>query len=120
MGRDREDTFHAVPDAVVSEEVLATFVKRSIAALTIDQILVHNMITCILFPVEEAGTELVPDNLTTLYKGVENRLSAALKSPIERIVRRAAGSPQTIAKVTEAVIDNPGFIAPTYAHVKSR
>lgn len=40
-------------------------------------------------------------------------MSAALESFIELIVREVVASPQIIDEVTEAVIDNPGFIAPT-------
>lgn len=64
-------------------------------------------------------TKLVLDKLTGQQKGVYNRLWAALVSSIERIVRNMVRSLQTIAEVTEAVIDNPRFISPTGTLVKS-
>lgn len=50
--------------------------------------------------------------------GVDNHLSATLESLIQCILKTVINSPETVAHTTEAVIDNPGFIAPTAALVK--
>lgn len=47
------------------------------------------------------------------HGGVVDRLTAAMETLIERIVRKVVMSAQKIAKVTKAFIDNLGFMAPT-------
>lgn len=62
---------------------------------------------------------MVLETVKTQHKGVDNRLSAALKSFIERIVKKAVKSQQFFGRITGAVIDNTKFVAPTAALVKS-
>lgn len=120
MEKTDEDQFHAVADAVVSEDASGTFETRSVTTPTSNQILSCDAITSTPFHIKEAMKTLVLHTLTTQQKGVENRLSAALESLIELTVKKAFRSLQTIAEVTEAVIDNHGVIATPVALVKSK
>lgn len=52
------------------------------------------------------------------HTGVNNYLSTALGSLIEHIVKKVLKSTETIAYITEAVIDNYRLIAPTSIFVK--
>lgn len=63
-------------------------------------------------------TGLLLKTLTSQNKPVDNSLSATLVSLIDCTVKKVARSARNIAQVTEATVDNPGFFAPTAAHVK--
>lgn len=60
-------------------------------------------------------TGLVLKTITGQQNGSENRLSAALGSIIKRIVKTVVGTPQTVTKVAEAVMNNCRFISGTAA-----
>lgn len=120
MEMELEDTFHTVVDAVVSEENLETFEQGPVAPLKSDQIIVRYVITGITFHIEEAMTKLVLETLMAQRKRVANLLTAALEPIIDCIVRKVMRSPKTIAELTEAVIDNHGFIARTDALFKPK
>lgn len=107
--REHEDSSHVVYDAVITEEKLATFKQGPVAPPTSEQILVCKAIAAILFNDEEVTTKHVLKIITALHQGVDNRLSAALESFIELIVKKVVHSLETIAHITEAVINDPGF-----------
>lgn len=96
-----------------------TFEQGFVALLTRDQLFMPDITAGLFFNVEEAMKKWVLKTLTPPDNGFEIRLSAALKSLIKRAGKREVISPQTSIIVTEAVIDNPGSIAPTTTLVKS-
>lgn len=67
----------------------------------IDQILLRDVIG-VPFHVEKAMNSLALKTLTTLHKGVENGLSAAMKSLIVCIVGKVVFSPQELPKLRKA------------------
>lgn len=64
------------------------FEQGPVAPPNTDQTVVRDAITGISFHVEEAMTTFVLETLTTQHQGVDNRLSAALASLIEHIVKK--------------------------------
>lgn len=100
-------------------QILYTSFNRPVASLRRNEIHVRSVITGMRFNVEEARTKLVLKTLTAQQYGVDSRLSAILELLIKHFVRELMRSPRTIIVVTKAFIDNPGFIAPTAAIVKS-
>lgn len=120
MERKHEHTFHTAADAIVSAEEPATFEQRSIALPARDEIVMRGARIDIRFAVEEAMTKFVLKTLTAKHKRVKERLSAALESSIECIVRKIVSLPQAAAEVTKAAIDNTEVIAPNAAFVKSK
>lgn len=69
--------------------------------------------------VKEVTTESVLKSVTAKQKGVDIRLSTTLESSVGCIVKKVWRSLQTIAKLTEAVIDNHGLIASPATHIYS-
>lgn len=116
----RVDTFHTVANAVVSNDKPVAFEQGLVAPPTSDQFLVSDGITGIPFYVGEAMKLLVLETVTVQHKRVDNRLSTSLEYLIEQIIRKEVSSPQAIAQITESVIDNPRFIAPTATLDKSK
>lgn len=82
-----------------------------VAGRTSNQVLVFYPITSNAFQVD-VMTEAELKNVTAKNKRVGNRLEAALESFIEYIVKKVKWSTRKNAEVTEALIDNHGFIAP--------
>lgn len=117
---EREGTFHAVADAFVSEDKPATFQQDPVVPSMSDQILVRDVVTGIPFHVEELLTKLVLKIVVAQHKEYDDCLFAALASLIDRVVGKMVSSPDTIAQSTVAVVDNPGFIAPSATLVKSQ
>lgn len=64
-------------------------------------------------------TKLVHGTVTSQHKVFARRLSPALELLMEPTVREVVRSPQTFAKVTEAIVDNSGFIVQTATLVRS-
>lgn len=116
--QEREDTFHTVADANVTEEKHATFKPEPDLPSTSEHILVLDEITGNAFHVEEAMTELVLKTITAQKNRADNRLSAVMESSVDRIFREVVSSPRTAAQVTEAVKENHRLIAPMIFFVK--
>lgn len=119
MEQQCEDTFHAVSNAIVSEGIPPNFEQGPVVPPTSRQIVVPDIVSGIHFHAEEAMKKGVLETVTAQHNGTENPLSFALKSLMERIFRKSLSSGQTIAEITEVVIDHPGLIAPTTALVRS-
>lgn len=69
--------------------------------------------------VEEVMNKLVLKTLNASKNGVHNCLSEALENLVLRTVQKVMDSPELISRFSDAVIDNPGFITPVTALVKS-
>lgn len=82
------------------------------------QIFVRYAIVGILIHGKEPVTELVLETSTVLNKEVNNHSSAALQSLIDHIRLRVMNSPETLGKIVESVIKNPGFIVPDASLLK--
>lgn len=105
-------------DTVFFKEETAIFEQGPIFPLTSDEIPRSNAIPGIKFLFEAAMTKLMHKIVTVLQNRTDNRLSVALESLIEPIVKKVASSPQTNAQTTEAVNYNPGCQAKTATFAK--
>lgn len=112
--------YTTVFDAILSKKQAASVARDEVKPATSEQIDLRDATTGIWYHVEEALSKLVLEALTARHKGVDNRLSAVLKSLMERIVKKIVNSPETVSQIEEAVIDNPGFFALTTAIVNSK
>lgn len=113
MATESEQIFLTVPKTVVFEEQPANSEQGLALNLTSTQILRRNAITGILSRLEEVMTKIVVQSVTARKKPLNKRQSTALKSLIERVVKKVVKSPETASQVTKAVINNPGLIAAT-------
>lgn len=69
--------------------------------------------------VEDAVIKLVLQTINLIYRGFHNFLSAAVETFVLRIMQKVLNSPEFISRFFDAIIDNPGFIAPVVTLVKS-
>lgn len=95
---ERKEIFHANANAVISEESLATFEEETFVPSTSDQILVRDAITGISFYAEKAMTNMMLETLTAQREAINSRLSTAVESLTEHIVREIVSSQQTTVK----------------------
>lgn len=116
---EREDTFHAVADAVSSNKRQPNYEHGPGVLPTSQQSLVCNAKADILFHVREAMAKLLLKTVTAQHKEVNNRLSATVELLIGRMIKKLLSSPVTICHIAEAIIDNPKIFVPTAAFLKS-
>lgn len=72
----------------------------------------------ILVHIKEIVSKLMLETLLTNKKSSDNRFSAALVTLFIRAVCKIMNSPDFISHISNAVINNPGFIALVAALVK--
>lgn len=108
----REETFHAVTDAVVTGERPTTFKQGPVALSTSDQFLVHDAITGTAF-----HTEKCLRNWCSKPSGYNRRESITVCQPswrrLSSTLSRSWFGHHAAPKPTRAAIDIPGFMAPT-------
>lgn len=118
MDDENVDKFHAVADRVVSEERPALPAATCITPLTSEQLIISDELAGILVHVEEALAKMVID-LNANRSGTDNHLSALLERLVLKSFDKMLRTPATLKMITDVMLDNPGFISPLAALVKS-
>lgn len=115
---EREDTFHAVSNAVAFEENYQLLNKGPLRLL---RVIISTCVTQLTEsrPRRRNDEQTSARTVTDQHTRVDSGLSAALGSLVERIVKNVVISTETVAHIAKAVIDNFGFIASAATLVKS-
>lgn len=116
---ERDASFCVFADQVITEEQPANIETAPVPLLASEQLSVRDAVAGIPVHVEEAVYKLVLETQTANQKGVDNRLFGSLGdvSRPHRIKGRVLTGVHRL--ISDAAIDNPGFIAPKTVLVKS-
>lgn len=119
MADEGVDNFHAVTDLVVSEGRPSLLVATRVTHLTSEKLLVHGSLAGIPVHVEEARKRMLIDTNAS-SSSTDSHLSAQLERLVLKVIEKVLKTPATLETITNAVLNNPKFIAPVAALISSK